>query len=100
MDTGASIPTWGGRRAQDALAQVKAKGRRRKTPCCICGQRIDYSIPSTEPDGCSVQHVKSRKVYPALTWDPSNWAPAHRSCNTSEGAGDRPLEVGATSQEW
>ncbi len=99
-DNGSSIPDWGGRRAQEALAIVRAEGRRRKTPCCICGQRIDYDLPSTQRYGCSVQHIKSRKHFPQLTWTPSNWAPCHRSCNESEGAGDRETDELVTSQEW
>ncbi|QUW18655.1 hypothetical protein [Agrococcus sp. Marseille-Q4369] len=77
---GQHVPAWSGRRAQEALARVNSIGRRRKTPCCICGQRIDYSLPSKNADGCMVQHVKSRKLFPLLTWDPRNWTPAHRSC--------------------
>lgn len=95
-----SIPQWSGRRAADALAQVKAKGRRENAPCCLCEQPIDYSIPSTEPDGCTVQHIKSRKLFPALTWVPSNWAPAHRSCNGSAGIGTNLQEAGTTSTDW
>lgn len=100
VEDGATIPEWGGRRAQQALEHVKAKGRREKAPCCICDQRIDYAIESTKPDGCTVQHIKSRKHFPHLTWSPSNWAPAHRRCNTSEGAGDRVIEELVTSQDW
>lgn len=99
-DDGATISEWGGRRAQVALEQIRSIGRRLKTPCCICGQRIDYSIESTKPDGCSVQHIKSRKHFPHLTWTPSNWAPCHKRCNESEGAGDRDAGDLVTSQEW
>ena len=100
VDTGAHIPTWSGRRAQAALRKVKANGRRRNTPCFICSQPIDYSLLSTDPDGCTVQHKKSRKQYPELTWSPSNWAPAHGSCNYSAGLGDASTAIGVTSQDW
>lgn len=99
QDDGASIAEWAGRAAQAALAKIKAKGRRERTPCCICHQRIDYDLPSTHPDGCTVQHIKSRKYFPLLTWVESNHGPAHRRCNTSEGAGDRDTEL-VTSQDW
>lgn len=95
-----TIPTWGGRRAVAALNQVKAEGRRTQAPCCICGQDINYSLPSTEPDGCTVQHIKSRKLFPELTWVPSNWAQAHKSCNESAGSGSNMQDVGVTSTEW
>lgn len=100
MDSGLHIPTWGGRRAQEALARVKAEGRRRRSPCCICQQPIDYSLPSTDPWGCTVQHIRSRKQFPHLTWAPTNWGPAHRDCNTSAGAGDNLDDLGAVSTDW
>lgn len=100
MDAGITVPAWGGRRAQQALERVKAEGRRKRKPCCICGHGIDYSLPSKDPNGCTVQHIKSRKLFPELTWDPSNWAPAHAECNQSAGAGDRPTDLGVTSNDW
>lgn len=100
MDAGATIPQWAGRRATEALQWVKAQGRRNKLPCCLCLQKIDYSLPSTHPHGCTVQHVKSRRDFPELTWVRTNWEPAHRECNSSAGAGDRNDDPGVTSQEW
>ncbi len=97
---GMSIPTWGGRRAVAALNQVKAEGRRKRTPCCLCHQPIDYSIPSTDPRGCTVQHIQSRKLFPQLTWSPSNWAPAHKGCNESAGDGREASDEGVTSSDW
>lgn len=99
MSDGRHIPEWAGRRRADALALVKAQGRRSKSPCCICKQSIDYSLSYPHPQSCSVQHLRSRKSYPHLTWDRSNWAPAHLDCNKSEGAGDR-LPLGVVSQDW
>lgn len=95
-----TVPAWNGRRAAEALRQVKAEGRRKRSPCVICDQPIDYSIPSTEPDGCTVQHLRSRKHFPELTWLPSNWGPAHKSCNSSQGAGDNPVEQGVAFEDW
>lgn len=100
MDSGATIPAWSGRRAVEALQWVKARGRRRKTPCCICGHSIDYTLPSKHPHGCTVQHVKSRRDFPELTWVRSNWEPAHNECNSSAGAGDRDDGLGVTSEAW
>lgn len=94
---GLTIPKWGGRRAVAALNLVKTNGRRKRTPCCICRQSINYSLPSTDPSGCTVQHIKSRKMFPALTWDPSNWAPAHKSCNESDGDGSTGEDTGVSS---
>lgn len=95
-----NVPAWNGRRAAAALRQVKAAGRRERTPCVLCRQPIDYNLPSTDPDGCTVQHVKSRKLFPHLTWSPSNWAPAHKSCNSSAGTGENPMEPGVEFEDW
>lgn len=88
MSEGLSIPPWEGRRRADALRYVKAKGRAEGAPCCICGQKIDYSLTYPDPASCTVQHTKSRKYFPHLTWESSLWKPAHASCNQSAGAGE------------
>ncbi|MBM6622655.1 HNH endonuclease [Micrococcaceae bacterium RIT802] len=90
MDNGLSIRPWAGRARSDALALVKRKGRAANAPCSICGQPIDYSLVYPHKQSCSVQHIRSRRDYPELTWEPGNWAPAHLDCNKSEGTGGRP----------
>lgn len=99
MSHGVHIPDWSGRRRAEALAWIKAKGRRENLPCCICDQTIDYQLEYPHPQSCSVQHLKSRKVFPHLTWERSNWAPSHLSCNKSAGEG-QDLSLGVVSQEW
>ena len=91
--------SWGGRRATQALALIKAEGRRHGSPCVICSQAIDYTLTHPHPDSCSVQHVRSRKARPDLIWDRDNWAPAHLVCNQSAGDGLRgdPYDLGLTS---
>jgi 5-methylcytosine-specific restriction endonuclease McrA len=96
---GMHIPAWSGRRRAEALAQVKAEGRRRRSCCCICHQEIDYNLAYPDEQSCSVQHVKSRKSYPHLTWEPSNWEPAHLGCNKAAGISEE-LGLGATSEDW
>jgi len=95
--TGIDVPPWGGRRAQEALAQVKARGRRASLPCVICSQPIDYGLTYPHQDSCSVQHVKPRKRYPELTWDPRNWEPSNLVCNKQQGERDAPPSLGITS---
>ena len=92
------VPKWEGSRAQKALAQVRAHGSAKHLPCVLCGQPIDYSLRKPNPGSCSVQHVKPRALYPHLTWEPSNWAPAHLSCNVGERRGDS-AGLGVTS-DW
>ncbi len=90
-----AVRSWQGRAAQEALAKVKRSGSMRSAPCVICGRPIDYRLPSSDPRGCSVQHLKARSRHPELTWVASNWAPAHLECNKRWG--DRDLEVAAPS---
>jgi 5-methylcytosine-specific restriction endonuclease McrA len=96
---GPHIPDWSGRRRAEALARVKAEGKRTGAPCCICHQGIDYELEYPHPQSCSVQHLQSRKAFPHLTWDPANWAPAHLDCNKSAGA-QQPIDLGVMSEEW
>ncbi len=96
---GLYVPPWSGRRRLDALRKVKAEGRRTEAACCICRQVIDYSLAYPDEQSCSVQHVKSRKLYPHLTWEPSNWKPAHLACNKSAGITED-LGMGVTSEDW
>ena len=88
---------WHGQAAQEALAIVKRRGRAQHLPCCICGRVIDYDLPGTDPMGCTVQHAKSRKRHPELTWVASNWRPAHSSCNKRWGDRDMPDDWGKSA---
>lgn len=104
-DNGLTVPAWSGRRAQAALEQVrtdhrpggpKATDRQRGTPCCICGMNIPYDSRG-KGDSLTVQHTKSRRDYPHLTWDARFWAPAHASCNYAAGADSGLTSLGLTS---
>ena len=99
MDT-ASVPPWSGRRAQAALDRVRHDGQAAATPCAICDQPIDYRLRYPHPQSCSVQHLVARSVRPDLTWDPTNWGPAHLDCNKAAGDGTSDLNLGLTSDDW
>jgi hypothetical protein len=78
--------------------------RRRRHPCCICRQPIDYTLEWPDPRSFSVEHVRSWHDYPALREDPTNLDAAHLSCNTSKGDGVRSNrltgQIGNTSRQW
>jgi hypothetical protein len=57
---------------------------------------IDYNLRERD-DSLSVQHVKSQKWYPQLTWERTNWRPAHLLCNKSAGADNGLSGLGITS---
>ena len=97
------IRPWAGRAARDALRWVKTRGRAADAPCVICNQPIDYDLEYPSDASCSVQHIKSRKHYPELTWVRTNWAPAHLLCNQSAGTGPTddtdPFDLGVVSPD-
>lgn len=82
-------PEWTGgisRKARDYLMR-KIRDGEISGDCCLCGLEIDLSVPYPNRECLTTQHVVPRSVAPHLTDDPSNWAPAHMSCN--QAAGDR-----------
>lgn len=60
--------SWSGRKASEAKRTCQILYG---WTCWLCGHRID------DPDDYTVDHVLERKIAPALTWEPSNWRPAH-----------------------
>ena len=51
--------------------------------CWICGGEIDYHAAPQTPDAWEPDHVKPRDKFPELTYDITNLAPSHCSCNRS-----------------
>ena len=97
--THGTVPAWAGRRRQRALHRIKQLGRRANTPCVICHQPIDYTLNHPHPMACTVQHLIPRNIRPDLTWDPANHAPAHSTCNSSDGDGTTGhYDLGQTSK--
>lgn len=62
----------------------RATIREAQPPCALCGQPIDYTIPSTEPMGFVVDHIIPLEAGGTDTLD--NKQPAHRTCNRAKGA--------------
>lgn len=72
--------TWGGGRASKARAQLQPLIDRGEAICSKCGRAV------TPGQAWDVDHRVNRDQAPGLTWEPSNWAIAHRSCNRAAGA--------------
>lgn len=73
--------------------------RSRRLPCWLCGHLIDYSLPPNHRDSFTVHHRVPLAVAPHLAEDPTNLAPAHRSCNSRQGDNPEPPPL-ATSRRW
>lgn len=66
------------------------------TPCCLCHEPIDTSLPSTTPNGPTVEHGMPIRVILAsahsdqhaldMACDTSLWGVAHRVCQDRQGA--------------
>ena len=82
-----------------ARRRVTRQVRARNEPCCICSQPIDYTLHWPNPLSFSVQHLKSRKARPDLTFDVSNCMAAHLNCNQSQGT-DPVITERVTSRRW
>lgn len=81
--------------------EAKAAWAEADRPCHICHQDIDYTTSKDDPYHFQLDHVKSRKRFPHLEFDPSNWAPAHAYCNKHKSDNDAGAAgIGVTSEAW
>ena len=81
--------------------QLLAAAKRNKTPCCICGQPINYKTHYNAPDAPTVEHHLSWRDHPELRRDHGNLGIAHRACNTSKGVKPAALPAfGNASRDW
>lgn len=93
------VKPWSGKQRTMVLRECKVLWEREKLPCSICHQPIDYGLEYPDGRSCSIEHIKSRSMYPELTWDATNWAPAHLDCNRQNNNQDN-LDIGVTSRVW
>jgi len=94
-----STPSAGrsGARWRRLAAEVRARG----DACCLCGQKIDYTIKDPlDPNAFTVEHIKSWSNHPELRTDRANLSSAHRRCNSSKGAGAGKPGLGLQSRTW
>lgn len=74
-----------GRPWQTATAPFRHECAALNRRCALCGQAINYDLRSPHRLAFTVDHIIPRWAGgPAM--NPSNWQPAHRSCNSSRGA--------------
>lgn len=95
-----TVPPWSGARMMKVVAEQKRIHAHRNSPCFLCGQSIDYRALPDDLHRFSVEHIIPRSIRPDLTWEPSNWAPAHMDCNKRKGNRDAPPPLGKPSRNW
>lgn len=88
--------------------RLKAEVYARHSPCCRCGQRIDYTLPYIDEmtgrpnlQAKSVDHYPHPlSTHPHLAEEPTNLAAAHLGCNLSAGNNGARPSIGVTSETW
>ena len=79
----------------------RTRDQRANAPCWICGQAIDYTIPSGQPDSWSPDHVYTVDRHPELAEDPANIRASHLACNKSRNnAATATTLLGNQSRTW
>jgi hypothetical protein len=94
-----------GRRGTRYL-KLCAAVRKRRLPCSLCGQAIDYHAPPRTRWSFSLEHIESL-VHGGALLDPANATAAHYGCNSRRGGATRrnkperrtPIVV-RTSRRW
>jgi 5-methylcytosine-specific restriction endonuclease McrA len=81
--------------------RIKAEVRARRSACCRCGQRIDYTLAYPDPDSFSVDHYPHPlATHPHLAEEPTNLAAAHLRCNQAAGSRGVTPSLGNPSESW
>jgi len=57
-------------------------------PCALCHKPIQYAQHRHHRESLTVDHIVALMNGGAM-FDPTNWQPAHRGCNSSKGNVDR-----------
>ncbi|MSO88038.1 MAG: HNH endonuclease [Acidimicrobiia bacterium] len=66
-------------------------------PCALCRRPIDYSLHRSHRESLTVDHLVPLMLDGSM-FDPTNWQPAHRSCNASKGVKDRNARDAAANE--
>ena len=87
-------------RSSHQMKRLKADQRAKRKGCWLCGQAIDYSLPSDDPESFSYDHIKPWALFPDLRFDPANGESAHLRCNKARGSRDPSPGLGLLSEVW
>lgn len=95
------------RRYRGERTKFLAACKERGTPCWLCGQAIDYTIPWKDPhtgqindDAFELDHLYPRSTHPELSEDPGNFRASHRSCNRERSNKMPRAGLGGLSRVW
>lgn len=90
----------GGRAWRTVRAKFRTQCERDDRTCWLCGQDIDYALPTDEPESWAPDHFHPVNTHPQLEFDIANLRPSHRLCNANRGARAPITAVFVTSRRW
>lgn len=81
------------------------------TPCALCGEPVDTTLPRTTPRGPTIEHryavrsilaaARTQAEALAMACDVTLWGICHLACNSRQGAGVTNGNDGGTpSRDW
>lgn len=84
-------------RRKVAAAKARARASKEPTYCWVCKTEIDLDLPYHHRFAFTLDHITALAkgghiLGPAL--------PAHRSCNSARGKGDRQPPQGKSNRQW
>jgi len=88
------------RRYKELRATFRSKCKANSLPCWLCGNTIDYYLPSAHQDAFNLDHAVPRSQRPDLAEDPANFRPSHKICNEKRGADAPQIPIGQPSEPW
>ena len=94
------------RRYMRLRATFKQQSADNNTPCHICGQPIDYTIPWKDQDGTvnddafELDHIYPVSTHPEHAEDPAGFRASHRACNRKRSNKLTYTGIGQTTRVW
>jgi 5-methylcytosine-specific restriction endonuclease McrA len=80
--------------------KLAAALRRERRRCWLCGQPINYEAGRQDDDSFTVDHIVPLSIAPDRAEDYTNFAAAHRRCNSARGARDPRPGLGDAARQW
>ena len=95
------------RRFQKLRKEFFEQGKRDNSPCWICGQPIDYSIPNVDPvsgkinwEAHQLDHLLPQSKYPEHAEDLANARHSHSRCNNDRSNDAPSRSITKPSRRW
>lgn len=88
------------RRYRQLRKTFRSNCEQNNTPCWLCSQPIDYTIPWPEEQSFELDHLHPRSTHPQHAEDPANFRASHRACNNKRGNKTPTANLGTLNRQW